>query len=323
MRSEQLAQGFAKLVEVNGRVQSGEVVVVVTDGTMAEIAEGVAETAAAFGAEVVTCIQPPRARDGEEPAAPVAAAMAEADVIFTPVSTSVTHTKAMRTALDRGARAILMTAHTEGVLTSSALLDTDFEKQAELCRRIGTAFDNGREVRLSSPRGTDLSFSIVGRKANVLTNIPSPGELAPVPDIEVNVVPVTGSANGTLIADASVPYLGIGVLEEPVVCKIVDGFITSIEGGQQARILDDALRSYEDRNCYNVAELGIGLNPNARLTGDMLEDEGVLGTIHIGIGTSHTLGGEVMAPTHYDLLMWQPIIEVDGRMIQNDRDILI
>ena len=57
----------------------------------------------------------------------------------------------------------------------------------------------------------------------------------------------------------------------------------------------------------------MGLNPNARLTGEMLEDEGVMGTIHIGIGTSHTLGGEIVAPTHYDLLMWEPTIAVDGR----------
>ena len=60
--------------------------------------------------------------------------------------------------------------------------------------------------------GTDLCFGIEGRVANVLTNIPEPGELGPIPDIEVNVVPVTGSAEGTIIADASVPYLGIGIL---------------------------------------------------------------------------------------------------------------
>ena len=63
------------------------------------------------------------------------------------------------------------------------------------------------------------------------------------------------------------------------------------------------------------------MNPHARLTGEMLEDEGVIGTIHIGIGTSHTLGGEVVAPTHYDLLMWEPTIWVDGRIAQRDTEI--
>ena len=96
-----------------------------------------------------------------------------------------------------------------------------------------------------------------------------------------------------------------------------------MEGGVQAETLRNHLESFGDRHCFNVAELGVGLNPNARLTGEMLEDEGVLGTIHIGIGTSHTLGGEIMAPTHYDLLMWEPTIEVDGTAIQRGKQILV
>ena len=64
-------------------------------------------------------------------------------------------------------------------------------------------------------------------------------------------------------------------------------------------------------------------DPNARLTGEMLEDEGVMDTIHIGIGTSHTLGGKIVAPTHYDLLMWEPTISVDGRVVQRDREVLV
>ena len=323
MRSVQLAQGAKKLVETNGRVEPGDQVVVVTEYVMADLAQSIVTHATAVGAEVTTCIQAPRTLDGTEPTKATAAAMQEADVIFSVVRTSITHTRAMRSALERGARAILMTAYTEEMMRIPALLETDFEAQAEVCRRIGEAFTEGNEVRLTSPRGTDLTFSIEGRTANVLTNIPSPGELAPVPDIEVNVVPVTGSASGKLIFDASVPYLGIGVLDEPITCEVEDGMITSIEGGREAKQVAEALRSYDDPNCYNVAELGVGLNPNARLTGDMLEDEGVLGTIHIGIGTSHTLGGEVVAPMHYDLLMWEPTIEVDGQVIQENRTIKV
>ena len=316
-------QGVRKLVQQNARVRPGERVVVVTDESMIEIADSVARELVVAGAEAVTCIMPRRERDGQEPPAPVAAAMREAQVIFSPVSISITHTRAMRAALEAGARAVLMTAYTDEILMSPGLIDTDFEAQADVCRRLGDAFTQGDSVRLTSPRGTDLRFSIAGRRANVLTNIPDPGELAPVPDIEVNVVPVEGTAEGTLIADASVPYLGIGVLREPIVCEISDGFITRMEGGEQAEILLGDLESHADRNCFNVAELGVGLNPNARLTGLMLDDEGVMGTIHIGIGTSHTLGGNVVAPTHYDLLMWDPTIAVDGKAVQRGKAILI
>ena len=318
---KELTRGARQLVEINGRVTEGEPVVIVTDPEMEKYATLVAEAARARGAVVTTCLIPVRSQDGQEPPEPVARAMAEASVIFSPVSISITHTRAMRSALEAGARAILMTAYTDEILTSPALLETDFQAQAAICHKIGDAFSRGSQLRLTSPKGTDLTFSMEGRTANVLTNLPDPGQLAPVPDIEVNVVPVTGSANGRLIADASIPYLGIGILKEAVVCTMEDGYITKMEGGPEADRLRVYLSSFGDRNCFNVAELGVGLNPNARLTGEMLEDEGVLGTIHIGIGTSHTLGGEIVAPTHYDLLMWEPTIEVDGRVIQRNKEI--
>jgi leucyl aminopeptidase (aminopeptidase T) len=317
-----LTRGARRLVEVNGRVAEGDSVVIVTDPEMERYATLIADAARDRGALVTTCLMPVRRQDGEEPPEPVARAMAEARVIFSPVSISITHTRAMRAALEAGARAILMTAYTDEILTSPALLETDFHQQATVCRRIGDAFTAGKQVRLTSPKGTDLTFSIDGRRANVLTNVPDPGQLAPVPDIEVNVVPVTGSASGILVADASIPYLGIGILEDPVVCTMQEGFITRMEGGAEADRLRVYLSSFGDHNCFNVAELGVGLNPNARLRGEMLEDEGVLGTIHIGIGTSHTLGGEIVAPTHYDLLMWEPIIEVDGRVIQRNKEVI-
>ncbi len=318
---EKLIPGAKQLVHVNGRVQPGERVLVVTDPTMERYATPVAEVARAAGAEVTVSVMPVNRADGNEPPAPVAAAMAEADVIFTPVAISITHTRAMRTALDNGARACLMTAYTDDVMTSPALLETDFAAQVPVCQKIGDAFTGGSTVHLTSPNGTDLKFSIEGRTANVLTNIPDPGFLAPIPDIEVNVVPVTGSAEGVFISDASVPYLGIGILDEPVTCRVEGGMIVEMTGGAQADQLRTHLESFNEPLCFNVAELGVGLNPNARLTGEMLEDEGVVGTIHIGIGTSHTLGGDVVAPTHYDLLVWEPTIEVDGRVIQLNKEI--
>ncbi len=323
MKNILFAPGFEKLVHNNARVKPGEKVVIVTDFKMRDIAEQLASAVYTAGGKVVICIMSPREKDGQEPEEAVAAAMLEADVIFSPVSRSITHTHAIKSALKKGARAILMTAHNESILLSNALLKTDFQAQAPVCRKIGKAFTQGRKIHLTSPLGTDLHFSIEGRTANVLTNVPEPGELAPVPDIEVNVVPVTGSAEGKLVIDACVPYLGIGILKEPVYCEVKAGKIISMEGGEQARFLKSVLDSYNDPECFNVAELGVGLNPEARLSGNMLEDEGIIGTIHIGIGTSVTLGGEIKAPMHYDLIMWNPTIEVDGKIIQRNKEILL
>ncbi len=317
------ADAGRKIVKVNGRVNPSDKVVVVTEFGMLHIAESVIAAARETGADVVTCIISPRDKDGQEPPASVAAAMKEADVIFAPVSYSITHTRATRAALEAGARGIMMTQYNEDILKSPALIETDFEAQAEICRKYGKVLTEGEEMLVTSANGTDLRFSIKGRKANILTGIPEPGNLAPIPTIEVNVVPVHGSTQGRAVIDASIPYIGIGILEEPILCTFKDGYITKIEGGGQAKMLKNNLKSHGDRNCFNHAELGIGLNPNARLTGVMLEDEGVIGTIHLGIGTSHTLGGEIVAPTHYDLLIWDTTLKVDSRIIQKERETLL
>jgi leucyl aminopeptidase (aminopeptidase T) len=59
------------------------------------------------------------------------------------------------------------------------------------------------------------------------------------------------------------------------------------------------------------------------MSGLTLDDEGVYGTAHIGIGTSIVLGGEVMASMHYDAVMWEPTLEADGKVVLKDGEWLI
>ncbi|MDI7261575.1 MAG: hypothetical protein QME90_16870 [Thermodesulfobacteriota bacterium] len=141
--------------------------------------------------------------------------------------------------------------------------------------------------------------------------------------IEANFSPLEGTAQGTLIADASIPYLGIGILKEPVRAKVKNGLITEIQGGEDARIIRVNLERHGDPNCFNIAELGVGLNPAARMCGIMLEDEGVLAVVHKGSGTNITLGGKIKAPLHYDLLMWNPSLWLDGKLILKDGSLQI
>lgn len=72
-----------------------------------------------------------------------------------------------------------------------------------------------------------------------------------------------------------------------------------------------------------MAENGIGLNPKCKFMGFMLEDEGVYGSAHIGIGTSITLGGTVKASCHYDLIMKDASLVADGRNILKDGKLLL
>ncbi|MBW3634232.1 MAG: leucyl aminopeptidase [Chloroflexi bacterium] len=317
-----MASGARKLVEVCAGVQPGESVLVVTDSEKLAIADAVAVAATESGAGVTVAIMATRSQDGHEPPRPVAAAMHAADVIFTPVAISITHTSAIRDACAAGARAVVMTGFTQKMMEGGGL-DADFQALKPICEHVAGYFERGSQVRVLTPAGTDVVLSIAGRTGIAKTCIVGPGEFSPVPDIEATVSPVEGSAQGVIVADASIPYLGIGVLREPVRFTVVDGQITSVAGGAAADVIRAAWAELDDPNVYNVAELGIGLNPACRLSGEMLEDEGCWGTVHFGTGTSITLGGNVKAACHYDLLMHKTTIEVDGEKILENGELLV
>jgi len=314
MKSILMSKGAKTLVEVCAGVKSHENVLIVTDFMMMTIAEAVAAAAYHAGAEVMIGTILPRSGHGQEPPPPIAEAMKKADVIFTPVTYSITHTRAVKEACEAGSRIIALTDYREHMLIKGGL-DADFHETKEMCLKFARAFEKSNEAVLTSTAGTHLTMRKEGRPGNALFCIVEPGQMSPAPNVEANFSPTEGSAEGVIVADASIPYIDIGVLTEPVTATVEKGMITDIQGGHQAKILADDLKSRNDGQVYNVAELGVGLNPKCIMQGVMLEDEGVYGSVHIGIGTNITLGGNVKAAIHYDLLMWEATIELDGNVI--------
>ncbi len=309
-----LARGARTVVEVCTGVRPGEQVLVVADAGMDRIAQAVAAAVFAAGAEPAITTIMPRAADGQEPPRPVAAAMARSDAFVCAVRTSITHTRAVREAAEAGSRGVMLTQFSEEMLVRGGI-EADFRALAPRCRALAAAMAGAGEIRLTTPGGTDLTVSAHGRRGNALTCLVEPGQFSPVPNVEANVSPLEGSAEGVIVADASIPYIGIGLLSEPVRLEVREGRIVCISGGEQARALDRNLAGLGDPLVYNIAEIGIGLNPKCRFCGIMLEDEGVFGSVHIGIGTNITLGGNIKAACHYDLIMTGATIVADGRTV--------
>ena len=314
MKDLLMIKGAKTLIDVCTKVKPKETVLVVTDMFKIDIAKVIAGVAMDRGAEAIVTVIQPRERNGQEPPQPVAEAMKKADVVFTPVTYSITHTQAVKNAAAENTRLIVMTDFTEEMMMGGGL-DANFEELKPVCQQVAQKFAKGKKIKLTSPAGTDLELDITDRRGNALYCLVEPGEFSTVPTVEANVSPIEGAANGKIVADASIPYLGIGVLTEPVRVDVKNGLITNIEGGRQADMLKADLASHGDQSVYNIAELGVGLNPKCRMCGFMLEDEGVISTCHIGIGTNITLGGHTKAPVHYDLLMWEPKVEVDGEVV--------
>jgi leucyl aminopeptidase (aminopeptidase T) len=312
MEWTRMMRGATTLLEDLADVKEGEKVLIVTDTKLTEIGETIYAAAYAMKADPILCVITPRDSDGEEPPLPVSEAMKKSDVILTPVSKSITHTRAVKEATESGARILAMTGFTERLMISGGI-EADFIAQKPVCESLAELFKNHEELKLTTPAGTNLIMSIKGRRGNALTCIvDKPGMFSPVPNIEANVSPVEGTTQGKIVVDASIPYIDLGLIKTPIKMNVEDGFITNIEGEDQANILRRDLESKDDPMVYNIAEIGVGLNPKSRLTGVMLDDEGVLGTCHIGIGTNITLGGNIQAQIHYDLVLWKPTITLDG-----------
>ncbi len=322
MKDILMSKGSRKIVEVCAGVKPGEQVLIITEPKMEKIAKSIAAAVYAIEAEPVIAFMLPRTNDGQEPPATIAAAMKNCNVFICAVHKSITHTKAVKNAVELGARGIMLTQFEEALLISGGI-EADFKELAPICKSVAKALEHSNEIRLTTPHGTDLVFSAKGRRGNALTCLVESGEFAPVPTIEANVSPLEGTAHGTIVANASIPYAGIGVLSEPVVAKVEAGRIVSISGGKQAQMLSESLEDKGDPLVYNIAELGVGLNPKCNFIGLMLEDEGVYGSVHIGIGTNITLGGTVKAACHYDLIMTGATIVADGRTVLKDGEVCI
>lgn len=313
--------GARRLVDQVTGVQRGERVLVVTDATTdPSIADAIRAAAVERGADAYVLLAAEAKADSGEPPAVVAAAMRAADVVFTAVRVSLTHTDVVREVCARGGRVAALTQWVPDMLVSGGI-EADFQAIEPTVLALAALFDAGETLTVRSAAGTDMTMDIRGRLGtpHAKTGVVRKGTFHPIPDIEAPVSPVTGE--GVIVCDASIPYLGIGVLEEPVTLRVRDGKVVSIEGGWAADRVRASWEAFGDPNVYNLAELGVGMNPHCRMRGLMLEDEGVATTCHFGIGTSNTLGGTVKAACHYDFIVHDPTIAIDGRVVM-DRGVL-
>jgi len=318
-----LKEGAEILVRTCADVQPSEDVVVVTDAGCMPIAEAVADEAREVGAVVSIVISPERSIDNEEPGSPVAASILGADVVFLPVTLAMAHTRAVREAIGAGARVLSMTAFTERMMREGGLF-TDFRVRQPFCQNLAAMLTDGEHLRVTNPSGTDLSMGLVGVAGNSHACLLDGPGFSAVPNIEANCAPTQGTAEGVFVCDGSIPYYGVGPIHDPVTFQISEGFVTDISGGDQADFLKNLLARQEDPWVYNLAQFAFGLNPACtEFTGEMLNDEGVNGTVHIGIGTSANLGGEVRAKTHFDAITQAPTVWIDGELVLSDGEILL
>lgn len=295
-------------------IQPKEKVLIITDEPLRKIGYYFFEAAKEAGADVVLTEIISRTRNGEEPPPTVAELMKLFEVLIIPTSKSLSHTKARREACEKGARCATL----PGILadTMKRTLNADYSKIADRSNRVAQALQGGRIIHLRSKAGTDITFSMEGRNPHPDTGIVhNPGDFSNLPAGEAYLAPVEGTAQGVMVIDGAMA--GVGKVKRPIKMRVKDGFVVEITGGSEAKKLQKLLEPV-GQLAYNVAELGIGTNDKAKIIGSVLEDEKVLGTVHMAIGDNMSMGGKVSVPSHLDGIMMKPTLEVDGRVIMKD-----
>ena len=309
------------LLRVCADAKSHEKILFVTDDTSHEVAEIMWEASKDYPNRALVWMTD-RKMHGDEPPATVAAAMFEADVIFGCTKFSMFHTAARRNAVANGARFCNMADYSKEMMEKGGL-QADFVAQGAWMDRVSDAIE-GDQIRITTALGTDLTASVSGRKAvRQYGRSLTPGASSSPPDIETALGPIEGTMNGTFVVDGSIPYPGLGVIQEPITIQIKDGNIVSISGGKEAAFLEEAMKSLNDPDVYSVAEIGFGFNNCSVLSNRMLEDEGVMGTMHLCFGNSLSFGGTMSGNNHLDMVFQNPSVWVDGRQIMELGEMLI
>jgi leucyl aminopeptidase (aminopeptidase T) len=301
-----------RIVEELATVTADEEVLVISDPEKASVGRAITNAARSTGANATLSIMPRLDAHGNEPPGPVAAAMKAADVAFTATTHAITHTQSRLTASDAGTRVVVLRGVTEDMLIEGGM-NTDYQSLMEVTAAVRDVLDAASEGHVTSPAGTDMHLNLDSSSAFSLDGYFHDYGFSALPGGESPTCPQKApGTDGTVVIDYSMD--NIGHLDDPIELTFEEGTLTNISGGSEA----DELRAIVDdagENAGNLAEFAIGTNPDARLIGNLAEDKKKSGTVHFAIGDDTSLGGTLESEIHFDGLVLDPTVELDGEIV--------
>ena len=308
-------------------IRRGENVLIVCDPTTAEIGQSLHIATQKRTERVLLIVMPKSRHHGEEPPSPVAALMRQQQVVIAATKYSLTHTRAVRQALKDGARVATMPGmtfelYTEGGMTS------DFQEVKRRISNIANFLRRRRIINVKSESGTDVTFEVNWRDWKLDDNgiCNRPRMLTNLPAGKVFILPKEGTMNGTIVIDGSWDST---LIDEPVEFIVEDGTVIDVKGGSLAATIRQSygevakkLKTKDRESVWTVAEFGFGMNPNARLVGNVLEDEKRMGSCYFSIGDNSGLGGSSNAGIHISGVLAEPSVWLDDTCLTDSGDFM-
>lgn len=219
----------------------------------------------------------------------------------------------------------------ESMLVGGALADYDrIRKESAHLKAI---MESGKTLIIRTPFGTDFHADVPKPEHSPGFKGPfvrvedgwadKPGKEAGFPDGEVFFAPAQFSAEGTLIIDGPIEY--VGMPSSPVRVIVEKGKIVDISGDcGEADKLRHLMKTIKDADI--IGEVALGMNECSLLNGSVQEEKKALGNAHIGFGVARQFPGTWMtkhkALIHSDMIIrkvdaWVDDIQVfsEGRPV--------
>lgn len=297
-------------------IRRGENVLIVCDPTTSDIGQSLHIATQKRTDRVLLIVMPKSRHHGEEPPTPVAALMRQQQVVIAATKYSLTHTKAARQALKDGARIATMPGMTFELYTEGGMT-ADFQDVKRRISNIANVLRRRRIINVKSETGTDVTFEVNWRDWKLDDNgiCNRPRMLTNLPAGKVFILPKEGTMNGTIVIDGSWDST---LIDEPVELIVENGTVIDVKGGSLAATIRQSygevakkLKAKDRESVWMTAEFGFGMNPSARLVGNVLEDEKRMGSCYFSIGDNSRLGGSSHAGIHVSGVLAKPTVWLD------------
>jgi len=318
--AEKMARSARTVIDTCMDVRRGENILIVCDSTTTEIGQALHDAASLRSDRVLLVVMPKGRHHGDEPPTPVANLMRQQQVVIAPTRYSLTHTKAVRQAIKDGSRVATMPGMTIEMFTEGGM-SADFNIIKKNIGEMSNLLRRKRIINVKSETGTNVTFEVNWREWNLDDNgiCNRPRMLTNLPAGKIFTLPREGTMNGTIVIDGS---WDSDLVDEPVVLQIENGLVVDVKGGTAAAQIRQTfgeaakrLKSKDQENVWTIAEFGFGMNPNARVAGNVLEDEKRLGTAYFSIGDNTTLGGSAAVGIQISGVLERPSIWMDETLL--------
>ncbi len=306
----ELSHGANTIVKTCMNIQKDEELLIITDEARLDISKAIAEVAYNNRIKVTQIVIPDEIRPVLAVNNVLSHALKQADVVLTVMDGIPEETPFRLDIMGLAKKYKARLGHMPGVdrrMLLDGALRADYNEVKKTSEELLKKFEGKKEIRITSPGGTNLHIKLGKRKWKEDIGLyHEPGSQGNLPAGEIFIAPLENGVNGRLVVDGSIGFFGLP--KQPIDILIEKGRIKTInsEDKEIEKKLFEKIFVSSDNNARIVGELGIGTNNYAKLTGNLLEDEKVLGTAHLAFGDNINMGGKNKSKIHIDMIFKEP-----------------